>query len=229
MVIKFLKIMSLKARNGLGNKNNRLNRIAQLRVLFQYLIVIVLFASCTQSPKSYQGKLQVEEGQPEKPKAKPEELKVWVGTSITGDFDGDGIVETANAVKVKTGSGNPVEDGTPDEYEVQFSTKNIKPIAAGCCEMRLVNEGDLNNDGNDEISIFQAPMNGCTYTMTTYTLRAGKWKVLLVPFLVPTACDPFSNEEIEERVFLENNKIFYYKIDANDESFKLIKTLAELK
>ncbi|MCH5597485.1 FEKKY domain-containing protein [Niabella ginsengisoli] len=111
-----------------------------------------------------------------------------IGEEIQGDFDGDGKLEFAKAVKVKEGQGNPVEDGTPDEYEIQFSNHKLKPIKAGCCDIRLVNEGDLNNDGSNEFSIFQAPMNGCTYTMTTYSYSNKSWKQIVKPFL----CQPLA-------------------------------------
>ncbi|RRJ86873.1 hypothetical protein EG240_15825 [Paenimyroides tangerinum] len=46
-----------------------------------------------------------------------------IGEIIKGDFNGDGKIETALLVKVKQGFGNPIEDGEPDEYEIQFSNK----------------------------------------------------------------------------------------------------------
>jgi len=91
-----------------------------------------------------------------------------MGLIITGDFDGDGKTEKAKLVKVKSGYGNPIEDDVSDEYEIQFSNKKMKPIKIGCCEATLINEGDLNNNDKDAISIFQAPMNGCIYSMQTY-------------------------------------------------------------
>ncbi|MDI3321422.1 hypothetical protein [Pinibacter soli] len=91
-----------------------------------------------------------------------------IGEKIQGDFNGDRHMDTATATKIKEGKGNPVEDGTADEYAIQFSETSLKSIDAGCCSICLINEGDLNNDGTDEISIFQAPMNGCTCSMTSH-------------------------------------------------------------
>ena len=99
-----------------------------------------------------------------------------IGEKIQGNFDGKNPLIIAKVIKVKTGQGNPVEGGTADGYEIQFSDTTLKSITAGCCEIRLINEGDLNNDGTDEFSVFQAPMNGCTYTMITYSLVDGSWK-----------------------------------------------------
>ena len=146
-----------------------------------------------------------------------------VGDKIQGDFDGDGKSEFAYMIKIKDQKGNPMEDGTPAEYEIQFSNEKLKPINVGCCEVRLLNEGDLNNSGRDEISIFQAPMNGCTYSMTTFTYDKKVWKELVNAFLFPTYCDPISDEDLQKRVFKENNNIYYYKTDLNSEDGKLIK------
>jgi len=139
-----------------------------------------------------------------------------MGLIITGDFDGDGKTEKAKLVKVKSGYGNPIEDGVSDEYEIQFSNKKMKPIKIGCCEATLINEGNLNNNDKDAISIFQAPMNGCTYSMQTYTYNNGKWEKVLDPFLVPTACESYSEDRLQNLVIKENNAIYYFTIDPND-------------
>jgi len=118
---------------------------------------------------------------------------------------------------------------TPDEYEIQFSGDNLKSIKAGCCNIRLINEGDLNNDGGDEISIFQAPINGCTYSMTTYSHIYGTWKQIVETFLIPTGCDTISDLDLQKRIFKENNAIYYYDTDLNDENGKLVKKKATSK
>ena len=152
-----------------------------------------------------------------------------IGEKIQGDFDGDGQVEIASAIKFKEGNGNPVDDGTADEYIIQFSGNVLSNINAGCCQIRLINEGDLNNDGADDLSIFQAPMNGCTYTMTTYSCRNGKWKQIVDPFLIPTGCEHYSDADLQKRIFKEHNNIYYFDTDPNDENGKLIKKLAHPK
>ncbi|MBO6201318.1 MAG: hypothetical protein J6N74_06835, partial [Chryseobacterium sp.] len=146
-----------------------------------------------------------------------------IGVEIEGNFLGNGKKITATAIKTKEGKGNPIEDGTPAEYEIRFSDNKIKPIKAGCCEIILINEGDLNNDGKDEISVYQAPMNGCTYTMTTYSLINGNWKKIVDTFLVPTGCESISNDNLQKMVFRENKQIYYLEKDMSDENGKLIK------
>jgi hypothetical protein len=153
---------------------------------------------------------------------------ITVGTEVSGDFDGDGQIDHARQALAEKGQGNAAEEGTPDKYFIDFPESSEPPIPADCCEFRLVNEGDLNGDGSDELSVFQAPINGCTYTMYTYSFHKGNWHQLISPFLIPTACAPFSNETLQQRIFLEQGTVYYYETDANDEGFRLIKTKATL-
>jgi len=151
------------------------------------------------------------------------------GKMIEGHFLGNGKKIMATAIKTKEGKGNPIEDGTPDEYEIHFSDSKLKPIKAGCCEIILINEGDLNNDGTDEISIYQAPMNGCTYSLSIYSFIKGNWKKLTDTFLIPTGCEKINNVDLQKMIFRENNNIFYFKKDMSSENGKLIKKKIKLK
>lgn len=136
------------------------------------------------------------------------------------DFNGDDEPDDRITVPVVEGSGNPVEDGIPGKFTITFDNKKLPDLAVGCCNPRPVGEGDLNGDGAAELSVFQSPMNGCVYTMTTYTFRNGKWKQLFEPFLVPTGCNEITKEELEALVYKENGKVYFMETDVNDESFK---------
>lgn len=155
--------------------------------------------------------------------------KLLVGTKIEGDFDGDGKNEFATVTKTKQGEGNPIEYGTPDEYTISFSNSSLKAIPINCCEATLINEGDLNNDGKDDFSAFQAPMNGCTYTMTTYSLQNSEWKQIVETFSVPTGCDGFTAEDLQNSIFIKNKTVYKMERNPNDESLKLIRKKIELK
>ena len=155
--------------------------------------------------------------------------KLLIGEKIEGDFDGDGKNEFAFVTKTKEGEGNPIEDGTPDEYTISFSNSALKPIVIGCCEAQLINEGDLNQDGKDDFSIFQAPMNGCTYSMTTYSLQNSNWKQIIESFLIPTGCEGFTAEDLQKSIFLENKTVYKKERDPNNESLKLVRKKIELK
>jgi hypothetical protein len=164
-----------------------------------------------------------------------------IGQSISGDFDGDGLNEFAFSVKTKEGKGNPVEDGTPDEYAVNFSNDKLKSIPASCCGFLLVNEGDLNNDGSDEFTIFQSPMNGCTNYVRTFTFSKGTWKELYEPFMYSVGCGvEITDEEFLNWVTLDNGSVYYREPDPNDEHLlnadgdkiifsRLLKTKVKLK
>jgi len=140
----------------------------------------------------------------------------------TPDYNGDGQPDEAIVKLIKEGSGNPIEDGTPSEYSIVFNEK-LPDLPIGCCDATIINEGDLDNDGADDFSVFQSPMNGCTYTMTTYTYKKGKWNQLITPILIPTGCDNISATDIEARIFTENGKLYFMETDFSDEDFKLIK------
>lgn len=199
------------------------------------LSALLLLVSCSQKSKTedinpeISKKDSVSVKTESKTSQEKKTTKLLVGAKIEGDFDGDGKNEFATVTKTKQGEGNPIEDGTPDEYTISFSTTSLKAIPINCCEATLINEGDLNNDGKDDFSVFQAPMNGCTYAMTTYSLQNSDWKQIIETFLVPTGCDGFTAEDLQNRIFIENKTVYKLETDPNDESLKLIRKKIELK
>ncbi len=146
-----------------------------------------------------------------------------IGEKIKGHFTNKKVHESLFIKQTKKGHGNPVEDGVPDEYTLLSDSKTIKALKIGCCEATLINEGDLNGDGLDEISVVQAPMNGCTYTFSTFTNVNGTWKKLFAPFLFSNGCEPINNKDLLNKVFVEKGIIYSLQIDPNDENMKLKK------
>lgn len=155
---------------------------------------------------------------PERTTANPDE-------SVTGNFTGKQL--TAMATLVHKGEGAPVDGGTPSAYSITFNDPNIAAIPAGCCEILLLNEGDLNGDGLDELGFAQAPMNGCTFTYHVYTFKSGKWKEAIAPFLLPTGCDGITRNDLQKRVFKEGDEIYTLQTDMDDENMKPVKTKAK--
>ena len=147
---------------------------------------------------------------------------------IPGKFSLAGKNDTAYVIKTKQGVGNASEDGTPDVYVVKF-TGSGDVINIGCCDARLINEGDLNGDGKEELSVFQYPENGNTCTFKTYTFSGGSWKELFDPFLVPAAGEPVTNRELQGKVVSDSGAIYYYDLVDSNESFIPVKTKAVLK
>lgn len=72
-------------------------------------------------------------------------------------------------------------------------------------------------------------MNGCTYSMTTYSFIGGAWKQIVETILIPTLCGDISDDNLQKRIFSQNNTIYYYETDVNDENGKLIKKKATTK
>lgn len=144
-----------------------------------------------------------------------------IGSRIYGDFNGDGKKEYAYRKLVKEGyGGSRVDGGVPEEYEIQFSDSSIKPIAVGCCWFTLINKGDLDNDGADEIIIVQDPHNGCLGRVQTYTIKNNESRYLFDPFYL-FICDGVSDENMFGLIVKEGSKVYYYEVDLND--LKLLK------
>lgn len=153
-----------------------------------------------------------------------------IGNEINGSFQQNGETITAEVVLTQKGHENPNADYTPDECKVKFSNPSIKAIDIyDSCEVTLVNEGDLNNDGKDDISVYSAPLHGCTYKMVTYSLINGIMQPIVPLFLVQTACNPLSNKDIEDLVFKDKGLVYFMDFDPNDESGKLIKKKVFIK
>ncbi|MGL4583429.1 MAG: hypothetical protein ACRCVU_10660 [Flavobacterium sp.] len=138
-----------------------------------------------------------------------------IGERIYGDFNGDGKYEYAYRKLVKEGSGGSrVDGGVPEEYEIQFSDSTIQPIPVGCCWFTLINKGDLDNDGADEIIIVQDPHNGCHGRVQTYTIKNNKSSYLFEPFYL-FICDGVSDEDMLGLIVKENYTVYYYEVDLN--------------
>lgn len=137
---------------------------------------------------------------------------------IEGDFNGDHIVDLAYAVLYRG-----------DRYIVRFSSDSLRALPPSEGRIRLVNEGDLNNDGKDELSVFQESLNGCFYYVNTWTYMKGRWKHLTKSWILPYFCDYISDEELQDRIVQEDGVVYYYEDDVKDENFSLIKKEMFLK
>lgn len=138
--------------------------------------------------------------------------------TLQGDFNGDGQTELAFTFRTLRQRGNPMETGTSGAFEVRFSDSTIPAIKYGCCEARLVPEGDLNHDGADDFSIFEEPENGTTYEFYTYTFKSKKWQPVMDMFMVPTGGDFVPDSDLVNKVFLEKDTLYYLKTDFNEVS-----------
>ena len=136
-------------------------------------------------------------------------MNMHIGEKIIGNWCGT-LNEKLEIKLIKKGTNNPVEGtGIADEYCV-YSIGLIPQLKIGCCEAILINQGDLDGDGLDDLGVFQAPINGCTYSYTVYSLKLNSWHILINTFLVPTACSPLTEMEIWNKVIKEKDGIYIY-------------------
>jgi hypothetical protein len=101
--------------------------------------------------------------------------------------------------------------------------KNQSITSVDTCDITLINEQDLNNDGYDDLTVVSAPSNGCTYNAITYSFATAKTKILVPLFMVETECEPLTNNQLQSLVGTQNHKIFHLETDVNDENFRKVK------
>ena len=130
------------------------------------------------------------------------------GKMVTGNFDGSGKPATCTAI-----SGGQKQQ-TASGFKSSLSAQQIK-IAAK--EVLLLNEGDLDGDGRDELTVVITPDHGCTYGLETYSFKNGKWAVLIPYLLWPTFCDPFGEEEAQQQIFRRGKLIYQRSWNPNEE------------
>jgi hypothetical protein len=131
---------------------------------------------------------------------------------IYGEFNGDHFEDEACAV---------LHHG--NKYIIYFSSDSIRPLHLGQGRVRLVNEGDLNHDGRDDLSIFQESGRGCFYKVSTWSFSGQGWKRITKVWRLPYFCDYVSDEELQNRIVLEDGTVYYYDTDEKEEAFSLIK------
>ena len=79
----------------------------------------------------------------------------------------------------------------------------------------IINEGDLDNDGADEITIRENPMNGCIGLATTYSIKNNKPYILIDSFsFYSGTCDNVISINPDDLVEKNSNSVFYYEYDA---------------
>lgn len=146
-----------------------------------------------------------------------------------GDFNGDGKKEVAISIQVHYGKDQMGDD--PDKYEVRFSNKNIPTITNICCgrELMLVNEGDLNNDKKDDLSIYTHPLNGFHDVLMTHSFLNGKWVQIIPMISIKTDSDYLSEKQVQDLVYKDGDYINYYNEDYTNDSFKITRNKIKIK
>jgi len=136
----------------------------------------------------------------------PDTLRVY------GEFNGDHSPDEACAV---------IYHG--NRYIIRFSPDSIQPILLGDGRVRLINEGDLNHDGREDLSIFQESGKACSYRVSTWSFTKHGWKRITKTWTLPYFCDYVSDEELQGRIVREDGTVYYYDSDEREETYSLVK------
>jgi len=124
---------------------------------------------------------------------------------VAGDFDGNGSIEYAFI--------------SPNSGYINFSKGNLPNlIDLGKLDSnyaKIFNEGDLNNDGADEFSVYVYG-NGLNCIYTFMYEAPFPWREVLRVDL--QSDKKLSDEEVNSRVFRKNNQIYYYDEEETNKS-----------
>lgn len=140
------------------------------------------------------------------------------GESIIGDFNGDGRYETAWVVPPE--NLDDYGELEPRQYVtfIRFSDESIPPIGIpACIDGNPVNLGDLNDDGTDEIGMWQVWFTSCWHNYYIWTNRNGAWMEAVDPFVVH--CNGF--EEAPDEIPVEkmgNGFVRLYYNELNEDA-----------
>jgi len=141
------------------------------------------------------------------------EKSIEVGDSvlITGNFDGDNTADSGYLVVVN----KHIQQFNPEDYEhgednhqdsVTYEYKFCFREGIGALSdlsgaaVTLVNEGDINRDGKDEISVIRQYLLTGMVIFNSYTYQNGKWEELQPLNLVATM-ELWTRLKLRERLF----------------------------
>ena len=145
------------------------------------------------------------------------ETRFRIGKKINGDFDGNGQIEEIEIHLVKKGYGNYQTDDKFefDKNEILISTNkiNVKGLNFGSYPI-LINEGDLNENGGDELSIVSYSPNGTQVSLTVYSFNGNSWGKFLDVDNGPGTGTDLTLQDLQNRVYRKNKKTYYLNTDV---------------
>jgi hypothetical protein len=107
--------------------------------------------------------------------------------AVSGDFNGDGKAEFMWLVTPKLIENDMSCEGNCTSV-IQFSDNNIPSIKVeDCIDGLPVNEGDLNNNGTDEIGLLPGWFTSCWHSYLVWTIKNGSWVYAVDP--ISTHCN----------------------------------------
>ncbi|MFM8371816.1 MAG: hypothetical protein ACKOCO_05490 [Bacteroidota bacterium] len=161
----------------------------------KYLLFLLSLAACTNEPPTLPlpPRRPVQEEPP--PPVKVPEKKVTEAVPMetrkvpeaSGDYDGDGRTETVRMTRPKDfgdSSGN-LFDEDKLVVTIAFPGSELPTISIKeSVTVYLVNEGDLDGDGADELGVVPGRGYGIWSWYHLYTFKKGQWSKLIYPFRV---------------------------------------------
>lgn len=141
--------------------------------------------------------------------------------AVKGDFNGDGNFEYMWLTPPKLGQEDMTCEGGCTSI-IQFSDKSIPSISVeDCIDGLPVNEGDLNNNGTDEIGLLPGWFTSCWHTYLVWTNKNGNWLYAVDP--ISTHCNQWEKgvDAIEKDKNREGYVIVRYS-EITDADFVVI-------
>jgi len=136
-----------------------------------------------------------------------------IGTQIEGDFNGDGKIEIA---VLKYLDANKYSNSLLFKYSVNFTDINIQPILIETTyrKLQLINEGDLNGDNADDISIsYEIHPTVPFSTMETRSFSNNRWNFIIDHITIHLGFETLSLEQLQDVVTKKEKSIIYYTYD----------------
>ncbi len=157
----------------------------------------------------------------------PAAIEVGDSTLIIGNFDGDNIPDSGYLVVVDKyiAKFDPRDDEHGEEnhqdsviydYIFRFRDEKQRTLSGlGGAAVALVNEGDLNHDGTDKISVLQQYLVTGMCIFSTYTYHNDKWEEIFSSEFHGHSA-PIDKIEIDGRIVMEDSIPYYYENDEVD-------------
>jgi len=135
--------------------------------------------------------------------------------AIEGDYNGDGIIDYMW-----------LETDKNETCKIRFSGPIPPIILDNCFDGIPVNQGDLNDDGIDEVGILPIGKSDCWKTYFVYTFHDNQWIYMVEP--IPTHCEQWEKEILQiskDRkkgyVIINYSKLINNRIEIKTKSEKL--------
>ncbi|SHN45760.1 hypothetical protein [Chitinophaga sp. CF418] len=145
-------------------------------------------------------------------------------TLITGNFDGDNIPDSGYFVVVdkhiqqfdpkdyEHGEDNHMDSVTYD-YKFCFRGEKLGTLSdLGGAAVTLINEGDINHDGKDEISVIHQYLLTGMGVLNSYTYQNGKWEEIAT-FEFGGYYAALDRIEAEGKIILKDSTPYFYEND----------------